>query len=84
MQNSDKLNQIINDLCGTKGVDYYGSLDAMHLAEKTLSSREWLSYITYLERIVGTFERPKGIQHAMAYQKAQAFVSTLNEYGKHL
>jgi len=79
---SEKINDQINIHCGTIGMNYYGSLDAMHMAEKTLSPREWMTYIKKLEEAVGSYERPKGIQHAHSYQKATAFYQTLNEYGK--
>lgn len=81
---SEKINVDINIHCGTAGINYYGSLDAMHFAEKTLSPREWQTYLNNLKEVVGDFEKPKGIQHACSYQKAEAFYRTLNNYGKPL
>lgn len=60
-------------------VDYWSSHDAMHHAEEFLSPRQWMTYIEYLRDIV-PLDRPKGIQHAEAYEKAQAMVKTLREY----
>jgi hypothetical protein len=81
---SETINIEINNHCGTIQLDYYHSLDAMHMAEKTLSPRVWLTYIDNLNAVVGDYERPKGVQHSESYQKAHAFYKTITEYGKSL
>ncbi len=57
--------------------DYFNNLNAMHEAEKLLTSSQWVSYWSFLEPLTC---RPHNasILHATAAQRAEAFGHTLN------
>jgi hypothetical protein len=55
--------------------DYLDDLNAMHEAEKVLKGEKWVEYVRML---AGMNETYKGLCHATAAQRAEAFLRTLN------
>lgn len=54
--------------------DYFSDLNAMHEAEKVLTTEQWLSYWSFLSEVL----KDTSILHATAAQRAEAFGLTLN------
>ncbi len=70
--------------------DYLNDLNAMHEAEKVLTTEQLTSYLNWLDITCGgelelsaMVEGPEyafGLLHATAAQRAEAFLRTLNKY----
>lgn len=54
--------------------NYFSDLNAMHEAEKVLTTEQWLSYWSFLSEVL----KDTSILHADASQRAEAFGLTLN------
>lgn len=59
--------------CWLDGPDYLNDLNAMHEAEKTLSSGQRQAYALHLARLCD-----RSTWHAIAAQRAEAFLRTLD------
>ncbi len=57
--------------------DYCNDLNAMHDAEKSLHNDKWMSYVKTIMRMC---ENHKGMIHATARQRAEAFLRTLGKW----
>lgn len=56
--------------------DYFNDLNAMHEAEKQLTSEEWEDYAFELAELIGRNHRIQFTVHATAAQRAEAFLRT--------
>ncbi len=64
--------------CGVP--DYLNSLDAMHEAEETMNSDQWLRFSwIFLEHAIANPHSPH-IMHATATQRAEAFLRTIGKW----
>lgn len=74
-----------NAECGHSSIqqvpNYRASLDAMHVAEETLTADQWTIYVQRLKFIVSRDKWPHELGyyiHATAAQKAEAFLRALH------
>jgi hypothetical protein len=75
--------------CGNKIPDYFGSLDAMHEAEKILTGEQWNTYLALLHKcqtwqsnpfigiLKASFVADYNVCRAEASQRCEAFIKTV-------
>ena len=85
--NGDEINRVIANVVGVHR-DYYGSLDAMHEAEKVLNTMQYGAFLKLLQIVSGcgghsiSWRNERVVVSATAAQRAEAFVANVKSSGR--